>query len=567
MIAPLSIILVILMHTSSTAMSVFVSPNGNDLDPGTAQLPFATLARAQQAARAAGPGARVVLRAGTHCLAEPLRFDARDSGHTYEALTGETSVVSGGLRITGWKQSGSVWEAPLALHDPIRDLYVNARRAVRARAPNAGFHTGLTSTDGLTITFPPGQLHRWSNPDDVELATIVEWTSAHARLKDAVVDLKQNQIRFPRLALTFFDMAWAGHIRTNAPNYLYHFENAPELLDAPGEWYFDRARNLIRYRGGKPDAIATRLEQLIVVDGATNLTFRGLTFSHTDWRLPEDGFLPLQTCVTVAMQNEALIHDVSAPAALRFVRAVRCRVENCRLTHLGATALSVEAGSRDCHITGNVVEDVGGNGIQLGEINSTSPQPADLVKDNSIAHNTVRHCGVTLRGSAGIFVALAEGTLIAHNEVSDLPYSGITIGWRWDRQPTQARRNRVEFNHVHHVAQLLADGGGIYTLGVQPESVMRGNLLHDIVRKSGLAPVNGLFMDNGTSGWRIEGNASYNVPEGGYRYNQTGAAFGQTGPQHQPLGENFFDLQPDRLPANLVALVGPKLNMKQEKMR
>jgi len=260
------------------------------------------------------------------------------------------------------------------------------------------------------------------------------------------------------------------------------------------------------------------------------------------------------------MQNEALIHDVSAPAALRFVRAVGCRVENCRLTGLGATAISVEAGSRDCQITGNVVEDVGGNGIQLGEINSKSPKPADLVKDNTIAHNTVRRCGVTLRGTAGIFVALAEGTTVAHNEVSDLPYSGITIGWRWDRQPTQAKRNRIEHNHVHDVAQVLADGGGIYTLGFQPESTIKSNLLHSIVRKSGIAPVNGLFMDNGTSGWTIEGNASYDIPEGGYRYNNTGPEPGQTGPQYQPLGENHFDIGPgpDRVPAEIKRLAGPQ---------
>ncbi len=519
------------------------------------------LVDAQQAARLAGQDARIVLRGGTYFLDETLRFDARDSGHTYEAAPGETVIISGGQPVTGWQKVGAVWEAAFTSRDPIRDLYVNGRRALRARTPNTGHYTGLQSADGLTITFPPGQLQRWSNLDEVELVTIVEWTSAHAPLRGATVDLEKNQITFPLPALTFFDMDWAGHIRANAPHYPFHFENAPEMLDADGEWYYDRARQIIRYRGDKPtDAVATRLEQLVVVDGATNLTFRGITFAHTDWRLPANGFLPQQTGVTVAMQNEALIHEKSAPAAVRFVRAVNCRIENGRLAHLGATGVSVEAGSRGCRITGNVVEDVGGNGIQLGEINSTSPQPADLVKDNSITDNTVRRCGVTLRGIAGIFVALAEGTVIAHNEVSDLPYSGITIGWRWDRQPTQAKRNRIEHNHVHHIAQVLADGGGIYTLGFQPESVIKSNLLHNIVRKSGIAPVNGLFMDNGTSGWLIEDNATYAIPEGGYRYNDTGPEPGQTGPQYQPLGDNFFDIVPgpDRVPPSIRDQAGPQ---------
>jgi len=253
------------------------------------------LVAAQQAARRAGPAARIVLRGGTYFLPDTLRFDARDSGHTYEAAAGEMPVISGGRPVTGWKKSGDLWEASLVTREPIRDLYVNGRRALRARSPNTGYHTGLTSADGLTITFPPGHLQRWSNPDDVELVTIVEWTSAHVSLRGARVDWKKNQITFPRLALTFFDMDWAGHIRANAPHYMYHFENAPEMLDADGEWYFDRARGVIQYRGEKPtEAIATRLEQLILVDGATNLTFRGITFAHSDWKLPANGFLPLQ---------------------------------------------------------------------------------------------------------------------------------------------------------------------------------------------------------------------------------------------------------------------------------
>lgn len=120
-------------------------------------------------------------------------------------------------------------------------------------------------------------------------------------------------------------------------------------------------------------------------------------------------------------------------AAVRFVRAVNCGRANCRLAHLGATGISVEAGSHGCQIVGNIIEDVAGNEIQLGEINFISPKPADLVKDNTIAHN----------------------------EVSALLYFGITIGWRWNRQPTQAKRNCVEHNHVHYVAQLFANGRGI----------------------------------------------------------------------------------------------------------
>jgi len=63
-------------------------------------------------------------------------------------------------------------------------------------------------------------------------------------------------------------------------------------------------------------------------------------------------------------------------------------------------------------------------------------------------------------GSVGIWVGITQNSRIAQNEISEIPYSGISVGWRWDRTPVGVRGNIIEGNHIHHVAQLLADAGG-----------------------------------------------------------------------------------------------------------
>jgi hypothetical protein len=115
----------------------------------------------------------------------------------------------------------------------------------------------------------------------------------------------------------------------------------------------------------------------------------------------------------------------------------------------------------------------------------------------------------------GIWAGVTEATRIEHNEVHDLPYSGISVGWSWNPDPTACRDNTIAHNHVHHVMKTLVDGGGIYTLGAQPGTVVRGNRIHDLKRGPWAergGPIYGLYLDQGSKGFRIEDNVIRNVP-------------------------------------------------------
>src|SRR5437762_418694 len=108
---------------AATGVTVFVAPSGDDAAAGTAGAPVRSLSRARDLARAHAPGATVQLADGTYRMTTPLVLDARDSGVTWTAAPDAHPVVTGGVRVTGWTKSGSLWSAPLSVNT--RQLYTD----------------------------------------------------------------------------------------------------------------------------------------------------------------------------------------------------------------------------------------------------------------------------------------------------------------------------------------------------------------------------------------------------------------------------------------------------------
>lgn len=143
-----------------------------------------------------------------------------------------------------------------------------------------------------------------------------------------------------------------------------------------------------------------------------------------------------------------------------------------------------------------------------------------LAKNNVLSNNYIHDCGQLYHGCVGIWLGITEGTTVSHNEISRLPYTGISVGWMWNTSPTPCRQNTIAHNHIHHIMQVLSDGGGIYTLGRQPGTVLRGNLIHDVSLNAGRAESNGLFIDEGSSELLIEQNVIYNIARSPIRFHK-----------------------------------------------
>jgi hypothetical protein len=158
-----------------------------------------------------------------------------------------------------------------------------------------------------------------------------------------------------------------------------------------------------------------------------------------------------------------------------------------------------------------------------GSLDADWSNPADAPVGNEIANCVIRRCGADSRGAVAIFAAFSADTRIAHNEIHDLPYTGISIGYRWNTTPTSQTRCVAEYNHIHDVMKTLADGGGIYTLGFQPGTVLRGNHIHNVHRSAyahGGAPNNGFFIDEGSKGFLFESNVVHGTSGRSVRFNQ-----------------------------------------------
>lgn len=217
------------------------------------------------------------------------------------------------------------------------------------------------------------------------------------------------------------------------------------------------------------------------------------------------------------------------PPAVEFVWATGCAVERCTIESVGGGGLWIGEGCAGCVVSDTVVRDTGANGIMIGEASGRTvggqvwwqAAPGQAARGNRVEHCLIERCGRRFFGAVGVWIGLATETTVAGCEIRDLPYTGVSVGWRWDETPTPCRGNVIEGNHIHGVMRALSDGGGIYTLGLQPGTVLRGNAIHDIRRNAGRAPSNGMFLDQGTTDIVIEGNTFWAIDTTPIRWHWT----------------------------------------------
>lgn len=525
----------------NAAVSIHVSTQGNDdSGDGSATRPFASLHAAQRRVRqllAEQPQAvRVQLAAGVYWLDKPLELGNEDSGLSaaepvvYAAAGGEV-VLSGGRPITAWRKQDGRWIAKVELNDelpPFRDLWVNGRRAVRSRAPNQGYYRVVSAGPDNRTSFAAaeGEVVNVANPHAAEAVLLHDWSMSRVPL--ASIDPSSRTYR--TIAPLGADMAQFA-ITNFEPHPRYFIENAPELVDSPGEWHLDEAAGQLHYmprEGEHPDdqdfeAIAPRLNELLVIRGrgelpVKHLRFEGLTFAHSQFAIPKYGYAGIQATVHERRTTVDDRQNVMMPAAVTVEQAEDCQFQDCRFQSLAGCGWQTSR-SQNVRVAQCRFSDIGGNGVLIGTRND-GDRP--LTRNVSITDCTIEQCGVSFFGAVGVWVGIAQDALIAHNEVRRLPYTGVSVGWRWDDTPTGCRGNRIEGNHIHHVMQTLSDGGGIYTLGRQPGTRLALNHIHDVPVNAGRAESNGIFMDEGSTEITVENNTIYHIARSPIRFHRAG---------------------------------------------
>lgn len=479
----------------------------------------------------------------------------------WKKLKGKTSGLPKAARGQVWvadapKFGGRILE--------FRHLWVSDHKAVRAREPNGDTLNRLVAWDKTNQTAwiqgsaasnlarktgaPSTRSARSGGssdapsgcsalPSQLEMVIDQVWEIAVLRVKSLRTDGDRVGLTFEQPESKIeFEHPWPPVTVSSNYQAPFFLANAIEFLDSPGEWFADTSAGKVYYwpRPGEDltqaRVVAPALEMLVRVEGTLdrpveNLVFRGIHFEHATWMRPsEAGHVPLQasmfmldayrlkpkgTAERPKLDNQEWLGR--PPAGVSVLNANHISFERCRFEHMASAGLDFESGTHDDLVQGCVFRDLGGNGIQIGKFADPGMEthlaynPKDereICTHETIANNLVTDCGTEDWGCVGVAAGYVRETVIAHNEVSDLPYTGVSLGWGWNRATNCMRDNRVVANHIHHVATRLGDTAGIYTLSAQPGTAISENSVHDIKMSPYVPDPNHwfyLYLDEGSS--------------------------------------------------------------------
>ena len=469
------------------------------------------LAEVLEQARKAPKPVRIVVEEGVHPLTETITLGKDDSQVTW---SGKNAVFMAGKPITGWVKEGEMWKAVLPDKAwKFEQLWINGRRATLARSPNKGYHH-ITEAVGAGV-FPDLKenmnFHAFSLPaeqfevlkalpqaerDDVLLTVTHAWAVGQCRIKALNEEALAVQIK-GRARYPFVEFE---------PDQRFWMENYRAALDAPGEWFLDKAKGEVLYLPlpgedlTKAEVIAPVVTKFLVMKGAHDVRFEGISFQYSQHLYPAEGLHDGQAATT----SDGCI-EIEDSRGIHF--------ENCEIAHTGLHAIWFKNGCADSSVKHCHLHDLGGGGVYVGE---TGRPAEDRVNHHIVVDDCIIQHGGRLHPSAcGVVFTHTQHCAVTHCDIGDFYYTGVSAGWNWGYGDTASRETLVENNHIHHLGwAYLSDMGGFYGLGTSPGTIIRGNHVHHIAshRYGGW----GLYNDEGATDTLMENNLVHDTWNAGF---------------------------------------------------
>lgn len=492
------------------------------------------------------------LQEGTYRLNQPITIRPEDSG-TRIVADGKVTI-SGGVSISGWRKEGRYYVADVPDFNgrplEFRQLWVNGKKAVRARDVDdfeRMYRIRSVDKANETIYVPAKAVKKIMNAKYPEMVLHEMWCIANLRIKNIKIQGDSAAVTFhqPESHVHFMHPWPSPMVTTDGHNSPFYLTNAKELLDEEGEWYLDARASKLYYipRKGedmsRAEIIAPAVETLMQVTGTPDepvkdVTFEGITFSHATWLRPSIyGHAPLQAGMYMTeayklrpkmdrpngdhkLDNQGWVGRPAAAVSLNCAENVS--FAECTFEHIASTGLDYHLYIKGGTVDRCTFSDIGGNGILAGGFSPEGFEahkpydPADrriICTGLSITNNLITDVTNEDWGCVGIGAGFVRDIRICNNEISEVSYTGISLGWGWNQQPCSMANNLVSGNLIFNYAKHMYDTAGIYTLGAQPHSLIEGNVVRDICTPSYVHDPKHwfyLYTDEGSSGITVRNN-------------------------------------------------------------
>lgn len=511
---------------------IVVAPYGDDSNDGTPENPVKTIEKAKEMLKSIQTDDTVTVwfREGTYVIEDTIEFTSTDKNNVvFRSYPNETVEFSGAKEISGWSETvingvnAFVTDVEINSEDDyFRSLFKGNKRLARSQYPKEGVFTiadpktdeAVPSdwapdffTHSLAFYANTDEILDFENPRDVEVKIMHFWCDEH-------------------LPISSVDAA-TGRIETTKPSSMtvrvddnFVYENVKEALSLPGEWYLDRTEQKLYYIPEAGDTVdntvlyAGMTEQLFSFENAKNITFQGINFINTDWENIDGEFFnnlfdethPLYNNIEYGAVHPQAAYEV--PAAITVVSSSGIDFTDCLFENISYTAVKFDKGSQNCNITTCKFNEIGANAVFIN---------GDFVVPATTANINVKDCHISYYGrifnnAIGILLTHAVDCELSNNEIHDGWYTGISVGWNWGYTPNSTNGIKIMNNLIYNIGNgWLSDMGGIYTLGIQPDTVISGNIIHNVGCYEGSTGYGGwgIYLDEGSSYITVEKNLVY----------------------------------------------------------
>jgi hypothetical protein len=506
--------------------NIYLAPDGDDNGTGDASNPFKTISRAKREIAAINDsmyGDIVVnILPGYYKLDDTEAFNESHSGKNgynviFQGVDPQSPpIIGGGVKVSDWQpHEGGIWKAPLSGVSGIRNLYINGYPATRARSSDKYKVQSLYNApeseyndDGIIVsaaTFPA-----LSKPQDAELVWNIYWCN-HRTPVDDITTIESSAII--TLAQPCFDRRHVTASTTVGVGKSFYLENAIELLDEPGEFYYDESAGEIYYMPYAQEDLTIAqtyvadTEFLFDINGASNIIFDNLDIRYGAWKaVNEEGFISVQADSLIDTKTEG--QRYALPAQFTVNNASNIQITNSSFSCLGSAAIRMANSVSDSRIEGNVIRDISGSGIVIGIWEHEQPNMLIFAcKNIDIKNNVIRRIGYEYQCSTAVSIYYETSITLENNYIAQLPYTGVSVGWGWGSTDTKTCADiNIKRNRIDDVMISMGDGAHIYTLGMLRDCTVAYNYLST----SGDSKYGGVYTDSGSAHLNVHNNVIRN---------------------------------------------------------